>query len=224
MIFLPRLTVILFFFIAGPLLFSDGQDGLSFTITASNKDEYTESILSGKISIIFYNSLLNADGNKVLKRELKAYYLSQPEILRVYFSILPVFDCKGLFWPLTYIVRKEMVKASEREGFEIYGDYDGSFKKAFGLEHDKIFFLVTDTDSRVVYSTHGETGEESVEEVITSIERIVIRMILLEEKEKLIGIMEAYKSDGFSREYLTEKFSVNNALTTEIKDIIDAVF
>lgn len=120
------------------------------------------SALRGRPTLVLYEDRGSARQNAALKRELAA--LARDPRYRRVFALAAVADVSAYDdWPLRGIAEGFIRKRSREAGLTIYCDWDGSFRRAFGIRRGASNVLLIGADGRVLFAAAGALGTAQME-------------------------------------------------------------
>jgi len=122
-----------------------------FTVVSGSGEVLTLNSLTGKVAIIFYEKKDAIEKTRLLKNSMNEFYDSQPDNIKKYIVRLPIIDCSGAFWPFKGIWEKKLVENSEKEGFTIFGDWNGKMSKDYILQDKNSTIIILDKSSVIKY-------------------------------------------------------------------------
>jgi predicted transcriptional regulator len=86
---------------------------------------------------------------------------------------LPVIDCTGAYFPFVGIWKQQLVKASQKEGLTIYGDWDGRMKKAYQAVDQEANFYLIDKSGTIRYFIAGKVDDKAIAGIIGQIDQLL---------------------------------------------------
>lgn len=107
-----------------------------------------------KPTLLLYEDKKSANQNQALKDELKQL-AAKAEAKQIQFvAIADTSDYRG--WPLRGFAERSVRKKSAETGQRIYCDWEGSFRKAYGLRRGVSSVVLVGADGRVQYAAEGK--------------------------------------------------------------------
>ena len=83
-------------------------------------------------------------------------------------ELVPVADVESYdFWPARRYVRADIRARIRRDGTEIYVDWKGRVRRAWGLSRDKSAFVLLGVDGRVRFAAEGPLGKPQVDDLVS---------------------------------------------------------
>ncbi|MBN2453349.1 MAG: redoxin domain-containing protein [Candidatus Omnitrophica bacterium] len=168
-------------FIAGVLLaalcatpaaaISDGQNAPRFSVSSGDDKTLTSEMLKGKIVVMFYEARSAIEVNRPLKNALNAFFAAQSPAVQKDVARVAIVRCSN-FFPTTW--RRSLREHSKQEGITIYGDWDGSMEKDYGMASDSSNFLIIDRAGVVKYAENGAVPKEefpAIEKLLDGLSR-----------------------------------------------------
>ncbi|MDD5422964.1 MAG: hypothetical protein WC592_06940 [Candidatus Omnitrophota bacterium] len=131
---------------------SEGEKAPYFKATSGDNEVLTSDMLNGKIAVVFYETKDTKEKNRALKDDLNVFYGTQSETAQKEIMKVAIIRCSA-FMP--NIWRRSLRENSKKEGITIYGDWDGSMEKGYGMAHDESNFLIIDKAGVVRYVKAG---------------------------------------------------------------------
>jgi hypothetical protein len=138
--------------------FPAGNPAPYFKVLSGDNEELTLDDIKGKAAVIFYETKDTVEKNRQLKDELNKFYDAQTEKVKKSILRIPVINCKGVFF--TDIWKANLRQSSRKEGFTIYGDWDGKMFLAYGIKDNDSNLIIIGKDGIVKYSFSGRVGEK----------------------------------------------------------------
>jgi hypothetical protein len=155
------LVLVLFFALGGAEAEVPAPD---FLVSAGDGVCASLSNYREKIVLCFYETNSSRNMNNPLKATLR----NDPDIVRAgaqgSLIVLAVADCSSAPSFLRMIWNKALISESRKEGYRIYGDWDGKMRDAFGFEKEKANFAVIDARGRVRFKYSGKLSEDGIAE------------------------------------------------------------
>jgi len=123
------------------------------------------SSLKGKPILIVYEDKDSAKQNQSLKDDLSKLATGDKYNSRV--ALAAVADVSGYdFWPVKGFVKDAIRDESKKQKTTIYCDWDGSFRKAFGIQKGASNVILIGKDGHVLFAGSGVLGESSRKRLI----------------------------------------------------------
>jgi predicted transcriptional regulator len=139
---------------------SQGAHLPSFTVRTGEGKTISSDSLAGKYVVIFYEPKEKTDLNRPIKTRLNVLYDSLHSPIKEQVVRFPVVDCSWAFWPFTGIWESELEKNAKREGMDIWGDWNGAFRREFGFEENEIYLVIIDNHGTVLFCQKGKLNPE----------------------------------------------------------------
>ncbi len=138
----------------------------SFSIESGDGKQIVSSDLSGKLTVLFYETKDNKELNRPVKNRLNDLFTSlggneKKEIIR-----LSVIDCSGAFWPFIGIWKKQLVENSKIEGMDVYGDWNGNMKKTFAFDDNEVYTVIIDQQSTICFFEKGQLNQSKIDQAV----------------------------------------------------------
>ena len=140
-----------------------------FKIKSGDNRLLTHNDIANKNVILFYESREATKENLKLKEKLMQLKAKTDKEGKTPF-ILAVADCSAVSWPLTSLWEKVMVDISKKQGFTIYGDWDGKMLKAYDFRKNQSNFMIIDRNGTVMYRAFGKIADAEIEKIITMVD------------------------------------------------------
>lgn len=119
------------------------------------------SALRGRPTLVLYEDRGSAKQNAALKRELAA--LARNPRYRRAFAVAAVADVSAYSdWLLRGFAESAVRKRSREAGLTIYCDWDGSFRRAFGIRRGASNVLLIGANGRVLFAAAGTLRAEQL--------------------------------------------------------------
>lgn len=138
----------------------------SFSIETGDGKKMVSSDLSGRLTVLFYETKDNKELNRLLKTRLNTLFNSLDDNDKKNIIRLPVIDCSGAFWPFTNIWKKQLVENSKIEEMDVYGDWDGNMKKKFLFEDNEVYFVIIDQKLAVCFFEKGKLNQNKIDQAV----------------------------------------------------------
>jgi len=123
----------------------------AFTVVSGACKTLTLDSLTGKVAVIFYEKKEVIEKNRALKNAMNEFYDSQPVNVKKYIVRLPIIDCSGAFWPFKGIWKKKLIENSKKEGFTIFGDWNGEMCENYNLENKNSTVIILNKNGIIKY-------------------------------------------------------------------------
>jgi len=120
---------------------SEGEKAPYFRVTSGSNEVLTSDMIRGKIAVVFYETKDTIERNRPLKKELNAFYAKMPRADQDRIIKVAVIRCSA-FMPVIW--RRNLREHSKKEGITIYGDWEGSMERDYGMKADESNFLIID--------------------------------------------------------------------------------
>jgi len=134
-----------------------GEEAPYFKVTSGSDNVLTLETVKGKAVVIFYETKDTKEKNRTLKEELNTFYTTLPPRAQKDIARVAVIRCSA-FMP--NIWRRNLRENSKKEGIIIYGDWDGSMEKDYGMVVDESNFLIIDKAGIIRYVRAGTIPKE----------------------------------------------------------------
>lgn len=148
-----------------------GETAPRFRVESGSDEVLSSEMIAGKVAVIFYETKDTIELNRALKDRLNAWYLTEPPGVREEIARVAVIHCSS-FMPVVW--KRNLREHSKKEGLTIYGDWDGSMAKAYGMEPDTSNLLIVDRSGTVRYRRAGVVAEAEfpgIEKLLTELLR-----------------------------------------------------
>jgi hypothetical protein len=132
--------------------------------------------LEDRIVVLFYEPKDKVELNRRAKDRLGELYRSLEPKQKERVLRLPVVDCSTAHWPFKTIWEQELIKHSKAEGQDIWGDWDGSLRKDFGLRENEAYLLIIDRQGEIPFIRAGRLSETDLEEAVRLLTELVARL------------------------------------------------
>ena len=142
-----------------------GHKAPPFQVSSGDDQTLTAEDLTGKITLLFYESREAAEKNRSLKNLLNAFYRQQAPELRQNIRRVAVINCTAAVWPLQGIWKRELRKNSRQEGLTIYGDWDGRMLSAYGMKGGDSNLLIIDKKGVIRFFRSGAIPPDVIKEI-----------------------------------------------------------
>ena len=140
-----------------------------FKIKSGDNRLLTHNDIANKNVVLFYESREATKENLKLKEKLMQLKAKTDKEGKTPF-ILAVADCSAVTWPLISLWEKVMVDISKKQGFTIYGDWDGKMLKAYDFRKNQSNFMIIDRNGTVMYRAFGKIADAEIEKIITMVD------------------------------------------------------
>jgi alkyl hydroperoxide reductase subunit AhpC len=170
--------VIVFFLLFCNLSFSlisIGEKVSAFKLTSGSDKHLFSSDLKGKIVTIFYETKETTEVNRLLKNELNKFYYSHLGLMHKNVVRLAVIDASSANLFTKFIWKRKMRNASSKEKLTIYGDWDGSMRKAFKIPKNSIAFFITDKKGVIRYIKSGRVAQFEIGKIKELLNSLVLQ-------------------------------------------------
>lgn len=147
-----------------------GEKAPYFQVTSGSNEVLTSDMLKGKMAVVFYETKETKEKNRALKDELNVFYSKESPEAQKNTMRVAVIRCSQ-FMPVIW--RQALRKNSKKEGIIIYGDWDGSMEKSYGMVPDESNFLIIDKSGTVRYVGSGiipEKDFDGIEKMLKELE------------------------------------------------------
>ena len=119
----------------------------------------------GRVVVLFYESRHVIKKNIELKDELTRLYHAQPEGIQRDIFRLVVIDCSEAILPTLPIWKRQLRANSQKEGFTIYGDWNRTMFKEYGMKAEDSNFLIIDKQGIIRYSATGKIDPDQFDRI-----------------------------------------------------------
>jgi len=133
-----------------------------FSVESGDGKKLSSINLSGMITVLFYESKDNIEVNRPAKEQLNRLYYSLNELERKHILRLPVIDCTEASRLFHGIWNKQLVKNSEIEEVDVYGDWEGGLKEALSLNSNGSYLIIFDQSGRICFWEEGQVSEDKI--------------------------------------------------------------
>lgn len=135
---------LVFFCTAGFALIQVNTKAPDFRIMDGNDRWLTLDDLKGKVIIGFYEHRSSVEKNQRLKDELNEYKKQWSQYSEGNSFSLAVVDASEASLFSKWVWKKKFREKSRELGITVYGDWDGSMKKAYGIPAEESVFMIID--------------------------------------------------------------------------------
>jgi predicted transcriptional regulator len=145
---------------------SDAAGGklASFRVTSGDGGRLARGDLEGRVAVIFYETRQVVEKNRTLKNALfKLAEKAFPD--KNQWAPVAIVDASGANFFTRGIWRRELRKASKKEGLTIYGDWNSSARKALKARVGESNVIVVDAAGKVRYFAFGRLDDKEVEKL-----------------------------------------------------------
>ena len=151
-----------------------GMRAPRFIVSDGNDVTLDSDSLNGKVVAGFYEGRDEIEKNKDLKAVLVKYYFDNLEVSSKNVFMLSVIDASPANFITKLIWKKKFIKNTEQNRVNVYGDWDGSMKQAYGLPDDESIFIMIDKKGIIRYIYPGKVPEK----YFTGIKDLIGRLCL----------------------------------------------
>ena len=144
---------------------TSGKPAPNFQVESADSQKLSLEMLRGKVVVLFYESRHVIRKNIELKNELKRLYREQPARVQKDIFRLVVIDCSEALWPTLPIWKRQLQAHSRKEGFTIYGDWNRTMFKEYGMKADDSNFLIIDKQGIIRYSATGKIDSDQFDRI-----------------------------------------------------------
>jgi hypothetical protein len=114
--------------------------------------------LRGRPTLLLYETKDSAAENAPLKAELAE--LAKGGAYRRSIALVAIADVSGYdYWPVRGFVKDALKDESNKQGTDIYCDWDGGARGALGLDRDTSNVVLYDRGGRVLFASRGALNE-----------------------------------------------------------------
>lgn len=167
------LCILVMFCSGGFALVQVNAKAPDFRIMDGNNRWLTLGDLKGKVVIGFYEHRSAVEKNKSLKDELQAYRKKWSRYSEGNSFSLAVVDASEANLFSKWIWKKKLRETSSELGITVYGDWDGSMKKAYGIPAGESVFMIIDKKGILRYRYAGLVRENKFENIRKMIRTLV---------------------------------------------------
>ena len=150
---------------AGKALIKVGEKAPYFKVMDGYERWNDSSALQGKLIVGYYENRDTIKKNKQLKDTLNKYYTDFKEHTEGVVYKLAVVDASEANFTTNWVWRRKIREASIKEGFTVYGDWDGSMKKAYGFPANESTFIIIDKKEIVRYIWPGKVPDTEFDKI-----------------------------------------------------------
>jgi peroxiredoxin len=141
-------------------LIQAGMPAPRFIVSDGNDVTLDSDSLRGKVIIGFYEGRDQIEKNKQLKAVLIKYYFDNLEGASKNGFMLSVIDASPANFITRPVWKMKFIKNTKLNRVNVYGDWDGSMKKAYGLPDDESVFIIIDKKGIIRYIYPGKVPEK----------------------------------------------------------------
>ncbi len=149
-----------------------GMRAPSFNVSDGNNMILNSDSLKGKVVAGFYEGRDEIEKNKQLKAVLQKYYFDNLDISSKNVFMISVIDASPANFITRPIWKKKFLKNTELNRVNVYGDWDGSMKQAYGLPDDESIFIMIDKKGIIRYIYPGKVPEKYFDGIKDLIRRL----------------------------------------------------
>jgi predicted transcriptional regulator len=131
-----------------------------FNVSDGNDIHLDSDSLKGKVIAGFYENRDQLEKNKPLKDVLQKYYFDNLEVSSNNVFMLSVIDASPSNFITRPVWKKKFIKNTELNRVNVYGDWDGAMKRAYGLPDDESVFILIDKKGIIRYIFPGKIPEK----------------------------------------------------------------
>jgi predicted transcriptional regulator len=150
---------------------TEGEKAPYFKITSADDEVLTSDMIRGKLAVIFYETKDAKERNRELKDDLNDFFEKRSSEEQEGIARVAVIRC-SLFMPNVW--RRGLRENSKKEGMTIYGDWDGSMGKSYGMTANESNLVIIDRSGIVKYVRSGRIPKEefsAIEKILSDPER-----------------------------------------------------
>ena len=144
---------------------TSGKPAPNFLVESGDSRKLSLDMVRGRVVVLFYESRHVIKKNKPLKDELTSLYHAQPESIQRDILRLVVIDCSEAILPTLPIWKRQLRAHSQIEGFTIYGDWNRTMFKEYGMKADDSNFLIIDKQGIIRYSATGKIDPDQFDRI-----------------------------------------------------------
>ena len=137
-----------------------GMRAPSFNVSDGHDVTLDSDSLKGKVVAGFYEGRDEIEKNKQLKAVLQKYYFDNLDISSKNVFMISVIDASPANFITRPIWKKKFLKNTELNRVNVYGDWDGSMKRVYGLPDDESIFIMIDKKGIIRYIYPGKVPEK----------------------------------------------------------------
>ena len=149
-----------------------GMRAPSFNVSDGNNMILNSDSLKGKVVAGFYEGRDEIEKNKQLKAVLQKYYFDNLDISSKNVFMISVIDASPANFITRPIWKKKFLKNTELNRVNVYGDWDGSMKRVYGLPDDESIFIMIDKKGIIRYIYPGKVPEKYFDGIKDLIRRL----------------------------------------------------
>ena len=127
-----------------------------FNVSDGNNAKLDSDSLKGKVIVGFYESRDQVKKNKQFKAFLIKYHFEDLEVSAKNGFMLSVIDATPANFITRPIWKRNFIKNSEQARVTVYGDWDGSMKRSYGMPDDESVFIIIDKKGIIRYIYIGK--------------------------------------------------------------------
>ncbi|MFW5771007.1 MAG: peroxiredoxin family protein [Spirochaetota bacterium] len=149
------LFILMMFCSGGFALVQVNTKAPDFHIMDGNDRWLTIGDLKGKVVIGFYEHRSSVEKNQLLKDELNEYKKQWSQYSEGNSFSLAVVDASEANLLSKWVWKKKFREKSRELGITVYGDWDGSMKRAYGIPAEESVFMIIDKKGILRYRYAG---------------------------------------------------------------------
>lgn len=124
--------------------------------------------LKGKPILVMYEDRDSAKQNQPLKDELAK--LGQGEKYKTQLAIAAIADLSSYdFWPAKGFAKDAIREESKKQKTTIYCDWNGGFRKAYGIKRGVSNVILVGRDGRIVFTAEGAMSADARKRLVSLI-------------------------------------------------------
>jgi peroxiredoxin len=142
---------------SGAAFLKPGMPAPNFLVQSGDNQKLSMDMIRGKVVVVFYESRDAIRKNIELKNELKRLFGAQPANVQNDIFRLVVVDCSsGAAFPVSLIWQSKLREASGKEGFTIFGDWNGKMFENYNMKAEESNFFIIDKKGIIRYVKAGK--------------------------------------------------------------------
>lgn len=144
---------------------SEGMPAPPFHVVDGNDRPLDLRSIKGRVVVGFYENKDCQEKNQPLKKMLRKFDEDGQKNSAPPVQKLAVVDSSYASVATRWIWKRKMLEAAEREKTPVYGDWDGSMKKAYAFPSKESIFFIIDKKGTVRYAKEGIVPAEAFERI-----------------------------------------------------------
>jgi len=144
----------------------DGTDAPNARLEDADGHVVQINSFKGKPILIVYEDKDSATQNQALKDDLSK--LAAGDKYKSAIALAAVADVSSYdFWPVKGFVKDSIRDESKKQKTTIYCDWDGSFRKAFGIKRGASNVILIGKDNHILFAGSGKLAEDARKKLIS---------------------------------------------------------